>query len=136
MKVLANVELCVSCGKCERICPNNGIYVIDGIPIKCMHCEKSPCLNVCPEEAIERINGKVVLNKDKCVGCGLCMTVCPIGAIRFSLDVASKCNGCYDREEELCKLVCPTNALDELEHTIDNKQQNVISKFKKIYSYI
>ena len=138
MKLMANVKLCVSCGRCERICPSNGIFVVDGIPIKCMHCEDAPCMNVCPEDALFRMNDKVVIDKKKCIGCGLCLDACPFGAIRmdYNSKVIFKCNGCAKKDEELCKIVCPTGALDYSEKTVENKQKELISKLKKIYSYI
>jgi len=55
MKLMPNVELCIDCKKCERICPDNGIFVIEGISIKCMHCEKNPCLRVCPEDFMKKV---------------------------------------------------------------------------------
>ncbi|WP_421077136.1 4Fe-4S dicluster domain-containing protein [Methanothermococcus sp. Ax23] len=138
MKLMPNIKLCVDCKRCERVCPTNGMFVVEGVPVKCMHCEDAPCLNVCPEYAIERIDDKVVVHKEKCVGCGLCMDACPFGAMRMNhnLGVVFKCDGCYTKDEELCKIVCPTGALEYSEKTVENKQKELVSKLKKIYSYI
>ncbi len=45
---------CISCGKCEKICPLNNIKIIDGKPSwgkNCTHC--MACICLCPTEAIE-----------------------------------------------------------------------------------
>lgn len=40
------------------------------------------CVNVCPVGAISMKNGKAVIDQEKCIYCGKCLTVCPQGAIR------------------------------------------------------
>ncbi|MFQ5811707.1 MAG: 4Fe-4S binding protein [Anaerolineae bacterium] len=39
------------------------------------------CVQICPQGALQGSDGKVQLDKTKCVSCGLCTTACPRGAI-------------------------------------------------------
>lgn len=60
-------EDCVSCGKCERICPVDAIKMQNGKPQwikdKCEHC--MACINRCPKKAIQY--GKKTKNKNRFV---------------------------------------------------------------------
>lgn len=48
-------EKCISCGLCEKLCPENAIKITDGKPVwikkKCQHC--TACINRCPVTAIQ-----------------------------------------------------------------------------------
>ncbi len=58
-------------------CPEKKIVVSD----TCQGCLAHPCKEVCPKDAISIINGKSVIDQDKCIKCGQCMNVCPYQAI-------------------------------------------------------
>ena len=50
---------------------------------KCGRCGK--CVSICAEiehQALQLNDGNVVVNKERCEGCGLCRFVCPTGAIK------------------------------------------------------
>lgn len=47
----------------------------------CRGCFARPCVYNCPKKAIEVVNGKSVVDQEKCVKCGKCITACPYHAI-------------------------------------------------------
>ena len=58
-------------------CPEN-VYEVSNL---CMGCLAHPCREVCPVGAISMVNGKSVIDQDKCKKCGKCKKVCPYNAI-------------------------------------------------------
>jgi Fe-S-cluster-containing dehydrogenase component len=132
-------EACVSgCRECDSHRGKSMIHLdfldvghsVASAPTVCMHCEDpvAPCAQVCPAEAILITPDGVVHDADKtrCIGCGNCVSACPMGVPKIDLaaKLQFKCNMCYDRTSlglaPMCATVCPTGALfygtiDELE---------------------
>ena len=93
-------------------------------PRSCLHCEAPACVTVCPTGASYKRgeDGIVLVDEDKCIGCGLCAWACPYGAREMSPveGVMKKCTLCVDRiynenlpeaeREPACVQVCPTKA--------------------------
>ena len=50
----------------------------------CTGCGK--CVEVCPVETIELINGKSIIHSENCIGCGECYTHCPEKAITMNFE--------------------------------------------------
>ncbi len=48
---------------------------------QCCGCIAHPCQEVCPTDAITRINGKAYIDQQKCIKCGKCRASCPYDAI-------------------------------------------------------
>ena len=89
------------------------------VPVQCMHCEDAPCEAVCPTHATYTTDSGVVLvDEEKCIGCGTCAIVCPYNAPKVDEEKkkAVRCNGCAERvaagEKPVCVEACPARALD------------------------
>ena len=52
---------------------------------KCIQC--AICWQVCPDAAIDWIEGEPVINYAQCKGCGICAYECPKDAIEMELEV-------------------------------------------------
>ena len=73
---------------------------------------------------------KVKVNQNKCVGCGICIDICFVDAIRVSegkANISAECRGCGR-----CVEVCPSEAItltlsnpDYYDSTI-NEMKNII----------
>jgi Fe-S-cluster-containing dehydrogenase component len=95
------------------------------VPHLCMQCESSPCTDVCPVGATYRTpDGVILVDEDRCIGCGYCVVACPYGA-RYIVPaggdaprrvpgVADKCTFCYHRiatgRRPACVEVCSVGA--------------------------
>ncbi|MDX1710149.1 MAG: 4Fe-4S dicluster domain-containing protein [Rhodovibrionaceae bacterium] len=93
-------------------------------PKSCLHCEDAACVTVCPTGASYKraADGIVLVDEDKCIGCGLCAWACPYGARELDPvgGTMKKCTLCVDRiyNEHLpeaervpaCVATCPTSA--------------------------
>lgn len=44
------------------------------------------CFDYCPTEAIEERKEKAFILEKKCIGCGECLVVCPVGAVKLTWD--------------------------------------------------
>lgn len=156
--MLIDLKKCVGCNACVVACksehntPNgimqskvlekergtfpNSIRVF--VPVLCNHCDKPTCVDVCPSGATyRREDGIVMVDYDKCIGCGACIEHCPYQvrqlveddrtvfpdgktvfvkpvAQRIRNNVVAKCDFCYNRVEKgqqpACVEVCPGKA--------------------------
>lgn len=144
--IVCRVERCLGCRSCEMACalehsaskdlreavresprPQRRVTVetagAGGLPIQCRHCEDAPCVAVCPTGALHRETdlGPVLLERDYCIGCRMCMLVCPFGVIGLARDgkAVVKCDQCIERtaagQDPACVSACPTRALQYVE---------------------
>jgi len=85
---------------------------------RCNHCEKPPCVTICPVSAMyQRKDGIVDFSSETCIGCKACMQACPYDSIYIDPDdgTAAKCHFCAHRTEiglePSCVVVCPEHAI-------------------------
>lgn len=145
--IFADPERCLGCHGCELSCalahsgrslheaalegvtlrPRNCVVAAGDVvmPVQCRQCEDAPCARACPTGAMLQENGIVAVREKNCMGCKVCVMVCPFGAIsvksetgdpegeRTNHGVARKCDLCADtgRETPACIEGCPTKAI-------------------------
>lgn len=99
-------------------------------------CEKGcmgfgDCFAVCNYDAIRMVDGIAVVNKDRCVGCGLCAKACPNQLIELVPETTNVVVGCSSVDTgkvtrqncaigciacKICEKNCPADAI----HVVDN----------------
>jgi len=122
-----DAEKCVSCSRCQQACstiheggtaPNLSAIrwfeskwfdgwdgEVPAYPIFCQHCTAPSCYAVCPAKdkalCIDPKTGARYINKEFCIGCGICAMGCTLNPARVVMDPvqnkAIKCDLCRDR---------------------------------------
>ena len=143
-RIIVNEEYCMGCRLCEVYCitqhsvsrdilkafkghypkPTSAIVFEEKGPIsfalQCRHCEEPMCVEACITGAmhLDEATGYILHDRDKCVGCWMCIMVCPFGAIKPNAGekvVASKCDLCIEAEYPACVANCPNEAITLVE---------------------
>ena len=155
-------ERCLGCRSCEVACavehsqskslfsalgenpvPKKRIHVEHmpalnaPVPMTCRNCENAPCVSTCPTKALSQdaATNFVSHDRERCVDCWICSTVCPrfislyhlilvmgcwsssmrhnYGVVNRETDTGDiiKCDLCQGKELPACVEACPTNAL-------------------------
>lgn len=121
----ADPVTCSGCRICELVCSftHEGVFSPEqsririvrveppalDFPIACQHCSRPICVTSCPANAIAKDDkGLVRVSEERCIGCGICVQVCPIGAIRQHPEKNTPliCDLCGE-----CVKYCPTQTL-------------------------
>jgi Fe-S-cluster-containing dehydrogenase component len=96
----------------------NGKLTLSFSLIRCRHCVKPICADVCPTKAIvKRADGIVLINPEQCIGCMACIEACPFSAPQFNphKGVVEKCTLCAHRIDRglkpACVEYCPSGAI-------------------------
>lgn len=123
---------------------NNGMQILLEkiyFALICRKCNSAPCVEACPQNALEKVPTE---NKDEstlkrgnmlCTGCGTCAIACPFGTIYTDLIpfASNICDVCKDRlpsgEKPLCTQTCNDGC-------IDYKQIKVEGDFIEVFENI
>jgi carbon-monoxide dehydrogenase iron sulfur subunit len=133
-----NVKKCLGCKSCEIACalghsaskelfkalkeevlslPRKNILYHKGrnYPVSCRHCKDPKCVDACMAYALtyDKETGMVLHDESRCVGCWMCVMVCPYGAIRTNIKkkMPLRCDKCKDKDQPSCVKACPTGAV-------------------------
>lgn len=79
-------------------CPEKRVLITNG----CQGCLEHPCIEVCPKDAIHMERGHSVIDEEKCIKCGKCISACPYNAII--------------KQERPCAAACGMNAIKSDEY--------------------
>jgi len=122
--VLTEPEECDGCNKCVEACAEiNGVTTLflhkmtKGYQtVVCQQCIDPVCAKGCFREAIYRDGDVVRIDKDRCVGCKLCMLMCPIGSITCTDQDILKCEQCINNGDSLaCIEACEPKCLESVD---------------------
>lgn len=97
-----DLRKCDGCNECTKACREQHhlpeqqewikVYELEGVsgqkyymPRTCMMCENASCVRVCPVRATYRdLDGAVLVDQQRCIGCRMCMAACPYEARYFN----------------------------------------------------
>jgi carbon-monoxide dehydrogenase iron sulfur subunit len=132
------IKKCLGCRSCEIACavahsltgqlhkaikedklslPRKKVLAHDkkNYPVSCRHCKDPKCVDACMAAALvfNKEKGMVEHDESRCVGCWMCVMVCPYGAIRPNMasKIPIRCDKCKDKDEPACVKACPTGAI-------------------------
>ncbi len=148
-KLYFDITKCLACRTCELVCCVGHSVAKDlfkdvrekttsfprikvsssklkNYPVACRHCDDPKCVAACMSAALTKDikTGEVLHNKDKCVGCWMCVMVCPYGAAHSGgkEKIALKCDLCVDTGEPRCAKSCPVKAIKWVEEEVCQKE--------------
>ncbi len=129
-KEISDKNLTVLQSACKG-CNSNRIYVTD----LCQGCIARPCMSSCKFGAISIVNGRSVIDDEKCKKCQMCVRACPYNAIvKISVPCEDACPvGAIKKDETgfasidysrciscgKCTSACPFGAVHERSQIID-----------------
>lgn len=151
--LLLQPEYCIDCHSCQLACSlkHEGTYrpsksrievltspLKFSVPLTCLQCEDPACAAVCVVNALSKNQetGLVDYNKDKCIGCRMCVSACPFGNISYDREAKAviKCDVCDGSPE--CATFCPTDAIQWVRADLETlaRKKMMSEKFEQVFS--
>jgi len=128
--IVCDPDLCIGCTLCEFACSavkhqviNQNLSRIRNVRIEplvmmsvsCRMCEDPACVISCPRLALSQSSetGVIIVDDDKCDGCGWCIQACEFGSILLNSEgkTVEICDLCEGEVEPLCVKFCHKEAL-------------------------
>ncbi|MDI9623883.1 MAG: glutamate synthase-related protein [Methanothermobacter sp.] len=124
--LLTDPQKCDGCNECIEACEKTtghaSIFLNeleDGYhAIVCQQCVDPACARGCFRDAIRKEHGIVKIEQEACIGCKLCMLMCPIGAITYSENGMIKCDQtCIEKpgDTPACVAACEKGCLEAVD---------------------
>ncbi len=94
----------------------------------CRRCEDAPCIEVCPEDALEKDDdGFITRATNLCVGCQSCVAICPFGTIMnevftYKTSVCDLCDLDDNTETLRCMETAPKGAIEIVEMEMSEEE--------------
>jgi Fe-S-cluster-containing hydrogenase component 2 len=140
--IFVDASKCTGCRTCELVCavkkekvanPSMArVHVVRfeeivfEMPMLCQQCVSAPCATSCLMKAIRHDSklGIWKIDEYRCIGCKVCIEVCPFGAIGFNpvSRKVYKCDQCDG--EPTCVKFCETKAIQYVDASAINLRKS------------
>ena len=87
----------------------------------CCGCKKCAVAESCPAKAVSVVNGKAVIDTDKCTNCGVCVGKCPFGAVPKEAESVCRIfvGGTWGKTQRMGTLLNAVYSTDEIPTVIE-----------------
>ena len=87
----------------------------------CRGCKKCAVAESCPTKAVSVVNGKAVIDTDKCTNCGVCVGKCPFGAVPKEAESVCRIfvGGTWGKTQRIGTLLNSVYSTDEIPSVIE-----------------
>jgi dissimilatory sulfite reductase (desulfoviridin) alpha/beta subunit len=87
----------------------------------CRGCKKCAVAESCPTKAVSVVNGKAVIDTDKCTNCGVCVGKCPFGAVPKEAESVCRIfvGGTWGKTQRMGTLLNAVYSTDEIPSVIE-----------------